>query len=72
MPQLPNESSVVRYDPFDGALGFSLATRVGDLVYTSGMVGVDANLEVPSEPADEFRQVFENLAPLNTPFDAPL
>ncbi|HEX5587874.1 MAG TPA: Rid family hydrolase [Acidimicrobiia bacterium] len=51
-----------RYDPFDGELGFSLATRVGELVYTSGMVGVDANLDVPGELADEFRQVFANLA----------
>ena len=52
---------VVRYDPFDGGLGFALATRVGDLVFTSGMVGVDADFNVPEDPAEEFRQVFANL-----------
>lgn len=53
---------VGQVDPFEGGLGFSLATRVGDLVYTSGMVGVDADFNVPANPADEFRQVFANLA----------
>jgi 2-iminobutanoate/2-iminopropanoate deaminase len=55
-------AEVQRYDPFDGGLGFALATRVGNLVYTSGMIGVDADFNVPEDPADEFRQVFENLA----------
>jgi 2-iminobutanoate/2-iminopropanoate deaminase len=55
-------SAIERYDPFEGGLGFSLATRVGDLVFTSGMVGVDAELHVPEDPAAEFRQVFDNLA----------
>jgi enamine deaminase RidA (YjgF/YER057c/UK114 family) len=55
-------TAVDRYDPFDGGLGFALATRVGNLVYTSGMVGVDTDFNVPEDPADEFRQVFENLA----------
>lgn len=53
---------VERYDPFDGGLGFSLATRVGNLVYTSGMVGVDPNFNVPEDPTEEFRLVFSNLA----------
>jgi len=57
-----HQSPVDRYDPFDGGLGFSLATRVGNLVYTSGMVGVDPNLNVPEDVAEEFRLVFENLA----------
>ena len=62
MTEQVNQATVVRYDPFQGGLGFSLATRVGDLVYTSGMVGVDANLGVPDDLAEEFRQVFANLA----------
>ncbi len=53
---------VQRYDPFDGGLGFAFATAVGNLVYTSGMVGVDADFNVPEDPADEFRLVFESLA----------
>ena len=32
---------VERFDPYHGALGFSLATRVGSLVYTAGMIGFD-------------------------------
>jgi len=62
MVEQTHQSPVDRHDPFDGALGFSLATRVGNLVYTSGMVGVDPNLNVPDDVADEFRLVFENLA----------
>jgi 2-iminobutanoate/2-iminopropanoate deaminase len=62
MVEQTHESPVVRYDPFEGGLGFSLATRVGNLVYTSGMVGVDPNLNVPDDVAGEFRLVFENLA----------
>ena len=54
--------AVVRYDPFEGGLGFSLATRVGDLVFTSGMVGIDPSFNVPEDPAEEFRLVFKNLA----------
>jgi enamine deaminase RidA (YjgF/YER057c/UK114 family) len=53
---------VQRYDPFEGGLGFALATRVGNLVYTSGMVGVDTDFNVPEDPGDEFRLIFENLA----------
>lgn len=57
-----NSSLVQRYDPFEGGLGFALATRVGNLVYTSGMVGVDADFNVPQDPADELRLIFQNLA----------
>jgi len=55
-------SPVVRYDPFGGDLGFSLATRVGNLVYTAGMVGVDPSMNVPEDLTEEFRLVFANLA----------
>ena len=61
MPEDP-QSSIERYDPFEGGLGFALATRVGNLVFTSGMVGVDGDMNVPADPKDEFRLVFENLA----------
>jgi len=54
---------VARFDPFEGALGFSLATRVGSLVYTSGMVGVDpTTLTAPGNLEDEIRLAFSNLA----------
>ena len=55
--------TVERFDPFDGALGLSLAARVGSLVYTSGMVGFDgATASVPADLADEIRLLFANLA----------
>ena len=54
---------VERFDPFDGALGLSLATRVGSLVYTSGMVGFDGETgSVPDDLEAEIRLVFANLA----------
>lgn len=52
---------VTRYDPFDGGLAISLATRVGDLVYTSGMLGVDPEMNVPEDVEEEFRLVFATL-----------
>jgi len=53
---------IQRYDPFDGALGMSLATQVGSLLYTSGMVGFDgATGSVPENLEDEIRLVFANL-----------
>jgi enamine deaminase RidA (YjgF/YER057c/UK114 family) len=53
---------IQRYDPFEGALGFSLATRTDSLVYTSGMVGFDgATASVPSDLEEEVRLLFSNL-----------
>jgi 2-iminobutanoate/2-iminopropanoate deaminase len=50
-------------DPSDGAFGLSLATRVGSLVYTSGMVGFDGEtLAVPGDLEAEIRLAFSNLA----------
>jgi enamine deaminase RidA (YjgF/YER057c/UK114 family) len=55
-------ADIERYDPFDGGLGISLGTRVGALVYTSGMVGFDgASGTVPENLEDEIRLVFTNL-----------
>jgi 2-iminobutanoate/2-iminopropanoate deaminase len=55
-------NGVQRYDPFDGGLGLSLATRVGSLVFTSGMVGFDgATGSVPSDLEEEIRLAFTNL-----------
>ncbi len=47
-------ADIERYAPFDGALGISLATRVGSLVYTSGVIGFDgATGTVPENLEDE-------------------
>ena len=67
-----SDTNIERYDPFEGGLGFALATRVGSVVYTSGMVGVDADMNVPSDLADEFRQVFSNLEGVLSAFGSSL
>jgi enamine deaminase RidA (YjgF/YER057c/UK114 family) len=54
-------SVVTRYDPFEGGLSLSLATRAGNLVFTSGMIGVDAAFNVPDDVEEEFRLVFSTL-----------
>ena len=54
---------VERFDPFDGALGLSLATCVGSIVHTAGMVGVDAATgTAPTDLEAEIRLAFANLA----------
>jgi enamine deaminase RidA (YjgF/YER057c/UK114 family) len=48
--------------PFNCGLGFSLATRVGSLVYTSGMAGFDPETATPPDDLEEeIRLVFANL-----------
>jgi enamine deaminase RidA (YjgF/YER057c/UK114 family) len=55
-------AGIERYDPFDGALGISLATRVGSTVYVSGTPGFDAAQGgIPSDLEAEIRAVFSNL-----------
>jgi len=51
------------YDPFDGALPFSLAVRAGDAVHVSGMVGLDpTTLEVPSDIESQMRIAYQSIA----------
>jgi enamine deaminase RidA (YjgF/YER057c/UK114 family) len=54
--------TIERFDPFDGALGFSLVVRAGSTVYTAGAFGIDPDtLEVPADHEAEVRQTFANL-----------
>jgi len=58
--QMGDPAHVERFDPFDGALGFSLATRVGNLVFTAGCIGVNAEtMEVPDDLEVEARLAFK-------------
>jgi len=57
----PTATKVIRYDPFEGALGISLATRVGDLVFVSGTPGIRPDGTLPDDPEEQFRLVFANL-----------
>src|SRR3954453_9883070 len=61
---------IERYDPFDGALGFALATRTGASVYTAGMVGICADGSVPDDLETEVRQAFANLKEILENFGA--
>ena len=58
---MANTDPVTRYDPFDGALSMSLAARVGNLVYTSGIIGLGSDMKIPDNPKEEFRQVFSSI-----------
>jgi len=58
---MSESSPVTRYDPFDGALSLSLATKAAGVVYTSGMLGTDAQFNVPADVEEEFRLVFSQL-----------
>jgi enamine deaminase RidA (YjgF/YER057c/UK114 family) len=64
---------VERYDPFDGALGISIATRVGNLVFVSGTPGVRSDGTVPEDPEEQFRLAFahleDTLREMGTSFD---
>lgn len=52
-----------RYDPFDGALGFSLGVRAGDTVYVAGMIGLDStDLSVPDDIESQMRIAYRNVA----------
>ena len=63
MSDVRGADGIERFDPFDGALGMSLATRVGSLVFTSGMVGFDGETgTIPEDLEDEIRVAFANLA----------
>jgi enamine deaminase RidA (YjgF/YER057c/UK114 family) len=51
------------YDPFDGALPFSLGVKAGDTVHVSGMVGLDpATLEVPPDIESQMRIAYASIS----------
>jgi 2-iminobutanoate/2-iminopropanoate deaminase len=62
-----------RYDPFDGALGFSLAVASGTIVHVSGMVGLDPEtLTVPSDLESQMRIAYRSVAEALTQFGCTL
>jgi len=55
--------SLERYDPFDGALGFSLGVRSGDAIHVAGMIGLDAStMSIPDDIASQMRVAYKNVA----------
>ncbi len=64
---------IERYDPFDGKLGFALASRVGDIVYVSGMTGIEfSDQQVPDGIEAQARLAYKNVESILTQFGASL
>ncbi|HEV2993860.1 MAG TPA: Rid family hydrolase [Acidimicrobiia bacterium] len=62
-----------RYDPFDGALPFSLAVASGDTVHVSGMVGLDPEtLTVPADIESQMRIAYRSIADALSQFSCTL
>lgn len=51
-----------RFDPFDGGLGFPLATRVGSIVYVSGLTALRTDLTVPATFGEQAELVYDHIA----------
>ena len=60
-----------RFDPFDGGLGFPLASRVGDIVHVSGLTALRTDLTVP-ETFAEPKRAADSHADGATPPPSPL
>jgi enamine deaminase RidA (YjgF/YER057c/UK114 family) len=66
-------SEMKRYDPFDGKLGFALANRVGDIVYVSGMTGIEfSDQQVPDGIEAQARLAYKNIESILSQFGASL
>jgi len=70
---MADAARIERFDPFDGALGFSFATKVGGLVFTAGCIGINsATWEVPDDLEAEARLAFEMASGCLAAFGATL
>jgi enamine deaminase RidA (YjgF/YER057c/UK114 family) len=68
-----DSAHIERFDPFDGALGFSFATKAGGLVYTAGCIGYNtATMEVPDDLEAEARLAFDMAASCLAAFGSTL
>ena len=53
---------IERFDPYDGELGFALATRVDDIVHVAGMTGVnEADRSAPEGLEAQLRLAYQNI-----------
>jgi enamine deaminase RidA (YjgF/YER057c/UK114 family) len=60
---MANEGTIQHHDPFDGKLGFALASRVGDRIYVSGMTGFEpSDMSVPEDLEAQMRLAYGNIA----------
>ena len=56
-----SQVDVERFDPFDGGLGFPLATRVGHTVYVSGLTALRTDLTVPETFVEQAELVYDHI-----------
>ena len=55
--------TVEHHDPFNGKLGFALASRSGNRIYVSGMTGFEpADMSVPDDLEAQMRLAYGNIA----------
>ena len=65
--------TIERFDPYDGELGFALATRVDDIVYVAGMTGVRAeDRSAPEGLEAQLRLAYENINTILGNFETSL
>ena len=55
-------SRVAHYDPFDGKLGFALASRIEDRIHVSGMTGFEKDQSVPESIEAQMRLAYGTIA----------
>jgi 2-iminobutanoate/2-iminopropanoate deaminase len=63
---------IERYDPFDGSLGFPLASRIGDVIHVSGLTALLPDLSVPDGLAAQAGVVYGHIAAVLRHFGATL
>ncbi len=68
MPSPP----VTYHDPFDGKLGFALASHHNGLIYASGMTGFEPDMTVPDGIEDQMRLAYRNIAGILEHYEATL
>lgn len=61
-----------RFDPFNGGLGFPLATQVGPMVYVSGLTALRTDLTVPETFAEQAELVYDHIAGVLSHYGAGL
>lgn len=55
--------TIEHHDPFNGKLGFALASRAGDLIHVSGMTGFEpSDMSVPEDLEAQMRLAYGNIA----------
>ena len=67
------DSTIEHHDPFNGKLGFALASRNGSLIFVSGMTGFEpSDLRVPEDIESQMRLAYANIGQILTDLGSSL